>query len=202
MTKRAKSIENLIRELNKLPGIGRKTAQRLAYYIIDLDKVEVKTLAESIVAAKENVKRCKICDNLTDSDICEICSNNKRDESLICVVEYPKDVEAMERANCYKGLYHVLHGVISPIRGLNADDISLRKLLQRLSTNKVEEVIIATGPNVDGETTAIYISNILSKLGVKVSRIAYGLPVGGDLEYYDELTISTAMENRTVMGEK
>ena len=196
MKTRAKSIENLIRELRKLPGIGEKTAQRLAYYIIDQDISNVKELASSIVDAKENVKRCSICSNFTDKDPCEICSDFRRDRSKICVVEYPKDIEAMERSNCYHGLYHVLHGVLSPNSRSGPEDLTIRQFLNRLSDKEIEEVIIATNPTVDGDTTALYLSRLLGDIDIKVTRIGYGLPVGGDLEYYDELTISTAMENR------
>ncbi|MGO3752235.1 MAG: recombination mediator RecR [Peptoniphilaceae bacterium] len=196
MKNRAKPIENLVRELNKLPGIGSKTAQRLAYHIIDLEVKDVKVLADSIVDAKENVKQCSVCCNFTDSDPCNICSDFKRDESIICVVEYPKDVEAMERSNCYHGKYHVLHGVISPNKGIGPANLRIRELLKRLEDDKVEEIIIATNPTVEGDTTALYISRLINPLGIKTTRIAYGLPVGGDLEYYDDVTISTAMENR------
>ncbi|CDZ74652.1 Recombination protein RecR [Peptoniphilus sp. ING2-D1G] len=196
MKNRAGSIEKLIRQLSKLPGIGTKTAQRLAYHIIDLDINEVEELSESIVNAKKNIKKCSICANFTDADPCEICNDEKRDVSTICVVEYPKDVEAMEGANCYHGLYHVLHGTLSPSRGIVAGDLTIRQLLARLGNKDVKEVIIATNPTVDGETTALFLAKTLEQIPIKVTRIGYGLPVGGDLEYYDELTITTAMENR------
>ncbi len=196
MMNRAGSIEKLIRQLSKLPGIGSKTAQRLAYHIIDLDMEEVKELSQSIVDAKANIKQCSICANFTDSDPCAICSDEKRDRSTICIVEYPKDVEAMERANCYNGLYHVLHGTLSPSRGITVENLTVLQLLTRLRDKDVKEVIIATNPTVDGETTALFLSRQLEKIPIKVTRIGYGLPVGGDLEYYDELTITTAMKNR------
>lgn len=192
----AKPIENLINQLNKLPGIGSKTAQRLAYFIIDMKESEVKNLSESIIDAKLNVKECSICSNFTDEDPCKICSSNKRDNSIICVMEYPKDVEAMERTRCYNGLYHVLHGTISPQKGVGPNDLKIRELLKRLEDDSVKEIIIATNPTVEGDTTALYISKITVPLGIKTTRIAYGIPVGGDLEYYDEITISTALNNR------
>ena len=192
----AKPIENLINQLNKLPGIGNKTAQRLAYYILDMDKEKVETLSKSIIDAKNNVRECSICSNFTDSDPCMICSDKKRDQSIICVVEYPKDVEAMERAGCYFGLYHVLHGVIAPTKGIGPMDLKIRELLLRLESDEVKEIIIATNPTVEGDTTALYLSKLINPLGVKTTRIGYGLPVGGDLEYYDEVTISTALDNR------
>ncbi|SHG99794.1 DNA replication and repair protein RecR [Anaerosphaera aminiphila DSM 21120] len=192
----AKPIENLINQLNKLPGIGSKTAQRLAYFIIDMKESEVKNLSESIIDAKLNVKECSICSNFTDEDPCKICSSSKRDNSIICVMEYPKDVEAMERTRCYNGLYHVLHGTISPQKGVGPNDLKIRELLKRLEDDSVKEIIIATNPTVEGDTTALYISKITVPLGIKTTRIAYGIPVGGDLEYYDEITISTALNNR------
>lgn len=192
----AKPIENLINQLNKLPGIGNKTAQRLAYHILDMEKSKVQDLSESIIDAKENVKECSICANFTDGDPCAICEDPRRDHSVICVVEYPKDVEAMERAGCYFGMYHVLHGVIAPTKGVGPAELKLRELLRRLESDEVEEIIIATNPTVEGDTTALYISKLVRPLGIKTTRIGYGLPVGGDLEYYDEVTISTAIENR------
>ncbi|RVU53846.1 recombination mediator RecR [Anaerosphaera multitolerans] len=192
----AKPIENLINQLNKLPGIGSKTAQRLAYYIIDMQQDEVEKLSNSILDAKLQVKECSICSNFTDEDPCKICSSSKRDNSTICVVEYPKDVEAMERTRCFNGLYHVLHGVISPQKGIGPANLKIRELLRRLEDDSVEEIIIATNPTVEGDTTALYISKLTIPLGVKTTRIAYGIPVGGDLEYYDEVTISTALNNR------
>lgn len=189
-------IEDLIKKLNKLPGIGSKTAQRLAYHIIDMDDIEVKELASSIVRAKTEIVQCSECMNFSDSDPCEICRSPNRDGSIICVVEYPKDVEAMERSMSFNGKYHVLHGVVSPMKGRSIDDIKARELLKRLEDGSVKEVIIATNPTTDGDTTAMYLKNLLEPYNVVVSRIGYGLPVGGDLEFYDELTISTAMKNR------
>lgn len=200
MAKRARSIEQLISQLNKLPGIGSKTAQRLAYHVIDMKEEEVKELSNSMLEAKQNVHKCKKCQNFTDEDLCYICSDLTRDKSTICVVEYPKDVEALERSNSYHGLYHVLHGTISPSRAINAGDIGIGSLVKRLETEDIKEIIVATNPTTEGDTTALYISRLISPLGIKVSRIGYGLPVGGDLEYYDEITISTALENRRILN--
>lgn len=196
MKSTARPIENLINQLNKLPGIGNKTAQRLAYFILDMEEDKVNILSNSIIDAKKNVKECSICSNFTDMDPCAICTDDKRDNSTICVVEYPKDVEAMERANCFNGLYHVLHGVIAPTKGIGPAELKIRELLRRLESDEIKEIIIATNPTVEGDTTALYLSKLISPLGVKTTRIGYGLPVGGDLEYYDEVTISTALENR------
>ncbi|MET3617317.1 recombination protein RecR [Peptoniphilus olsenii] len=193
---KAGPIEDLIKKLNKLPGIGSKTAQRLAYHIIDMEDIDVKELAKSIVRAKTDIVQCSECMNFSDKDPCDICQNKTRDDSVICVVEYPKDVEAMERSMSFNGKYHVLHGVISPMKGYTADDVKVRELLRRLEDGKVKEVIIATNPTTDGDTTAMYLKNLLEPYNVEVTRIGYGLPVGGDLEFYDELTISTAMKNR------
>lgn len=196
MAKRAKSIEKLISQLNKLPGIGTKSAQRLAYYVIDMKEDDVMELSKALLEAKNNIHRCKKCQNFTDDEYCEICQDVKRDTSMICVVEYPKDVEALERSGGYNGLYHVLHGTISASRSTTATEKSVDILLDRMSNEDIKEVIIATNPTIDGETTALYIARHIARFGVKVSRIGYGLPVGGDLEYYDEITISTALENR------
>ena len=196
MTKEIGPIEDLIKRLNRLPGIGSKTAQRLAYYIIGLDETEVRDLAESLISAKNNTVECSICMNYADSDPCEICSNKNRDDSVICVVESPKDVDAMERSLSFRGKYHVLHGVISPLKGKTPEDVTIKELIKRIEEGDIKEVIVATNPTVDGDATARYIKNILEDYDIIVSRIGYGLPVGGDLEYYDEITIQTAMENR------
>ena len=196
MTKEIGPIEDLIKRLNRLPGIGSKTAQRLAYYIIGLDETEVRDLAEALISAKNNTVECSICMNYADSDPCEICSNKNRDDSIICVVESPKDVDAMERSLSFRGKYHVLHGVISPLKGKTPEDVSIKELIKRIEEGDIKEVIVATNPTVDGDATARYIKNILEDYDIIVSRIGYGLPVGGDLEYYDEITIQTAMENR------
>lgn len=196
MTKEIGPIEELIKRLNRLPGIGSKTAQRLAYYIIGLDETEVRDLAEALISAKNNTVECSICMNYADSDPCEICSNKNRDDSIICVVESPKDVDAMERSLSFRGKYHVLHGVISPLKGKTPEDVTIKELIKRIEEGDIKEVIVATNPTVDGDATARYIKNILEDYDIIVSRIGYGLPVGGDLEYYDEITIQTAMENR------
>ncbi|HHV46158.1 MAG TPA: recombination protein RecR [Tissierellia bacterium] len=192
-------VAKLIEELSKLPGIGRKTAQRLAFYILEMDPLEVEKLAASIKEAKEKIHYCKICCNLTDDDICNICKDEKRDRSVICVLEGPKDVVAMEKTREYKGLYHVLHGVISPMENIGPNEIKIKELLNRLQDGVVKEVILATNPTVEGEATALYISKILKPLGIKITRIAHGIPVGGDLEYFDEVTLSKAIENRREM---
>ncbi|MDK7354729.1 MAG: recombination mediator RecR [Peptoniphilus harei] len=196
MTKEIGPIEDLIKRLNRLPGIGSKTAQRLAYYIIGLDETEVRDLADALISAKNNTVECSICMNYADSDPCEICSNKNRDDSIICVVESPKDVDAMERSLSFRGKYHVLHGVISPLKGKTPEDVTIKELIKRIEEGDIKEVIVATNPTVDGDATARYIKNILEDYDIIVSRIGYGLPVGGDLEYYDEITIQTAMENR------
>lgn len=196
MTKEIGPIEDLIKRLNRLPGIGSKTAQRLAYYIIGLDETEVRDLADALISAKNNTVECSICMNYADSDPCEICSNKNRDDSIICVVESPKDVDAMERSLSFRGKYHVLHGVISPLNGKTPEDVTIKELIKRIEEGDIKEVIVATNPTVDGDATARYIKNILEDYDIIVSRIGYGLPVGGDLEYYDEITIQTAMENR------
>lgn len=196
MNKEIGPIEDLIKKLNRLPGIGSKTAQRLAYHIIGLDESEVINLTDSIIAAKRNTVQCSICMNYADSDPCDICSNKSRDDSIVCVVESPKDVEAMERSHSFHGKYHVLHGVISPLKGKSPDDVKVKELIDRVKKGNIKEIIVATNPTVDGDATATYIKNILSDYDITVSRIGYGLPVGGDLEYYDEITIQTAMENR------
>ncbi|SHH78147.1 MULTISPECIES: recombination mediator RecR [Sporanaerobacter] len=189
-------IANLIEELSKLPGVGRKTAQRLAFYILEMEPLEAEKLAYSITSAKEKIKYCSICCNLTDEDPCYICRNKKRDTSTICVVQGPKDVVAMEKTKEYTGLYHVLHGAISPMDNIGPDQIRIKELLKRIQNGEVKEVILATNPTVEGEATAMYISKLLKPMGIKTTRIAHGIPVGGDLEYYDEVTLSKAMENR------
>ena len=189
-------IANLIEQLSKLPGIGRKTAQRLAFFILEMDDLDAEKLSKSITNAKEKIKLCSICCNLTDVDPCQMCQNTQRDKSIICVVEGAKDIRAMERSREYKGEYHVLHGVISPMENVGPNDIKVKELLSRLSDGTVKEIIIATNPTVEGEATALYLSKLIKPLDVKVTRIAHGIPVGGDLEYFDEVTLSKAMENR------
>lgn len=189
-------LAQLIEQLRALPGIGAKTATRLAYHILDMDMERAKRLAAAITGAKEKIGFCSVCFNLTDSDPCAICMAEKRDHTTICVVEQPQDVAAMERMNDYDGVYHVLHGALSPLEGVGPNDIRIRELVTRVSTTDVEEVIVATNPNVEGEATAMYIAKLLKPMGVRVTRIAHGLPVGGDLEYADEVTLSRAMDNR------
>ena len=190
------SIEKLIESFEKLPSIGHKTAQRLAFYMLDLNEEEVKEFTDSITNAKKNLHFCSKCFNISDTDPCNICSNPKRDNSVICVVEDVRDVIAMERTHEFNGLYHVLHGSISPMNGVGPDDIKIKELLARLMNGEVKEIILATNPRVEGEATAMYISKLVKPLGVKVTRIAHGIPVGGDLEYTDEVTLTKALEGR------
>lgn len=192
----AESVAKLIEEFEKLPGIGRKSAQRVAFHLLNKSTQEVEHFAEVMVEAKKNLKFCSVCQNMSDKEVCDICANPARDAGVICVVEDPRDVVAMERAMEFRGRYHVLHGVISPSRGIEPDDIRLKELIARM-TDEVEEVIVATNPTVEGETTAMYISKLLMPFGIKVTRIAHGLPVGGDLEYADEITIAKALQGRT-----
>lgn len=195
----SETVLKLINQFEKLPGIGHKTAVRLAFYILESDEKVAKEFSEVLVNAKNNVKFCSTCYNLTEKDPCDICSNNKRDESVICVVENVKDVIAMEKTHEYKGKYHVLHGSISPMNNISAGDIKIKELLERLKDDVVKEVILATNPTVEGEATAMYISRLIKPLGINVTRIAHGIPVGGDLEYTDEITLIKALEGRTKM---
>ena len=189
------AIEKLIEEFAKLPGIGQKTAQRLALHVLNLSEDEVKEFASALVKARGTIKYCSVCGNFTDQDPCSICSNPNRDKSVICVLEQPKDVMTMEKVKEYNGLYHILHGNLSPMQGRGPQDIRIRELVARMKED-VKEVIIATNPNIEGEATAMYIAKILKPLDVKVTRIAAGVPVGGDLEYADEVTLSKALEGR------
>lgn len=196
----AKPLSKLISELSKLPGIGGKTAQRLAFHILSLDEHEAEALALSITNAKKNMKYCSICGNLTDEDPCRICTDKSRDTKVICVVESPKDVFAMEKIKEFRGTYHVLHGAISPMDGIGPEDINLKQLIVRLQENQeVEEIIVATNPTIEGEATAMYIARLIKPTGIKVSRIAHGIPVGGDLEYADEITLLKAVEGRNII---
>ncbi|ERM91844.1 MAG: Recombination protein RecR [Caldanaerobacter subterraneus] len=190
------SVAKLIEELSKLPGIGPKTAQRLAFFIINMPLDEVRSLSQAIIEAKEKLRYCKICFNIADKEVCDICSDENRDHSTICVVSHPMDVVAMEKVKEYKGVYHVLHGVISPIEGVGPEDIRIKELLERVRDGSVKEVILATNPDIEGEATAMYIAKLLKPFGVKVTRIAHGIPVGGDLEYTDVVTLSKALEGR------
>lgn len=192
----AKPLNKLINELSRLPGIGGKTAQRLAFHILSMEDKDALGLAEAIRNAKTSMTYCSVCGNLTDTDPCAICADDGRDSSVICVVESPKDVVAMERIREYNGYYHVLHGAISPMDGVGPDDINLKSLIVRLQDEAVKELIIATNPTIEGEATAMYIARLIKPSGIKVSRIAHGIPVGGDLEYADEVTLLKAMEGR------
>ncbi len=187
-------IGRLINEFSKLPGVGKKTAQRYAYKIIGMSDGEAKAFAESIVECKRKVRYCNVCGNFTEDEVCEICK--KRDGSTICVVKEPKDVIAMEKLHEFKGMYHVLHGVISPMDGVGPNDIRIKELLSRVQDGSVQEVIMATNPDVEGEATAMYIAKILKPLGVKVTRLAHGIPIGSELEYTDEVTLSRALSER------
>lgn len=189
-------LQNLIEEFEKLPGIGAKTAQRLAYYILNQPKEKTKKFADALIDAKEKTCYCSICQNLSESEVCSVCSNPERDKSIICVTENPRDVLQMERTNEFKGLYHVLHGAISPMDNIGPDDIKIKELMQRISGGDVKEVIMATNPNLEGETTAMYISKLLKSFGIKTTRIAHGVPVGGELEFADEVTLSKALKWR------
>ncbi len=190
------SIEKLIEAFEKLPSIGNKTAARLAFYILNSSEEETNEFINAISNAKKNLKYCSKCYNISDTDPCTICGNPKRDQEIICVVEDVKDIIAMERTHEFKGVYHVLHGSISPMNGIGPDDIKIKELLARLMDGHVKEVILATNPRVEGEATAIYLSKLIKPLGVKVTRIAHGIPVGGDLEYTDEVTLTKALEGR------
>ena len=193
------SVLKLINQFERLPGIGHKTAVRLAFFVLESDEKVAKEMSEAIVEAKNKVKFCSTCFNLTEQDPCEICSDKSRDVSKLCVVENVKDVIAMEKTREYKGLYHVLHGAISPMNNISAGDIKIKELLERLKDDKITEVILATNPTIEGEATAMYISRLIKPLGIDVTRIAHGIPVGGDLEYTDEITLIKAMEGRVKM---
>lgn len=190
-------LAKLIEQFERLPGIGKKTAQRLAYFVLQLPDSEAKEFSDAILEAHEKIKYCKICKNLTDEDVCHVCSSNARDKSIICVVEDPRDVVALERTGDFSASYHVLHGAISPLNGVGPDQLYIKELLSRIAAGPVQEVIMATNPTVEGEATAMYISKLLKPLGVKVTRLAYGIPVGGDLEYADEVTLSRALMGRS-----
>ncbi len=192
-------LTRLINEFAKLPGVGMKSAERLAFHVLSISQEEGESLARAIIEAKESMKYCSICGNLTDNDPCQICQDTRRDKNTICVVETPKDIYSIEKIKEYKGGYHVLHGVISPIDGVGPEDINIRSLILRLQDNPVEEVIVATNLNIDGEATAMYIAKLIKPSGIKVSRIAHGIPIGGDLEYVDEITLLKAVEGRRIL---
>ncbi|AYG04152.1 recombination mediator RecR [Gryllotalpicola protaetiae] len=192
-------VQDLIDELGRLPGIGPKSAQRIAFHILQTESFDVTKLAETLLAVRDKVRFCEQCGNVSEQDLCSICRDPRRSQNLICVVEEAKDVVAIERTREFRGLYHVLGGAISPIDGIGPDDLRIRQLMQRLADGTVEEVIIATDPNLEGEATATYLSRLLKSLEIKVSRLASGLPVGGDLEYADEVTLGRAFEGRRVV---
>lgn len=192
-------LAKLIEHFRALPGIGSKTAVRLAYHVLDMDAVKAKALAEAIVEAREKIGFCSVCCNLSDQDPCAVCASEKRDRTKICVVEQPQDVAAIERMKDYKGLYHVLHGSLSPLSGVGPENLRIKELLHRLEGESgalAQEIIVATNPTVEGEATAMYLARLLKPAGLKVTRIAHGLPIGGDLEYADEVTLAKAIENR------
>lgn len=199
MARNVVPLANLIEQFERLPGIGHKSAQKLAFHILGMTDAEAKRFADTILLAREKIHRCSTCCDLTDSDTCSICSDEQRDHSIICVVESSKDVMAIERTHEYKGLYHVLHGSISPMNGIGPDEITIKELISRLSDDRIEEIILATNPTVEGEATAMYISRLVKPMGIKTSRLAYGVPVGADLEYADEITLSRAIEGRQLM---
>ena len=190
------ALQKLIDELGKLPGVGPKSAQRIAFHLIKIPEQDALSLSDAIQQAKQKVRFCETCFNMSDEAICEICSDSQRDSSLVCVVEEPRDIVALERTREYKGLYHVLQGAINPIDGIGPEQLKIRELLERLKGNTVVEVILCTNPNIEGEATAMYLAKLIEPLGIQVSRIASGLPVGGDLEYADELTLGRALEGR------
>ncbi len=192
-------LDKLVEQFEQLPGIGSKTAQRLAYFVLNLPKEKAKEFADSIVSAHEKIHYCKVCCNLTDGELCPICRNEARDRSVICVVEDPRDVFAFERTHEFKATYHVLHGAISPLSGIGPEQLCIKELLARVQDGTVQEVIMATNPTVEGEATAMYLSRLLKPLGIKVTRLAYGTPVGGDMEYADEVSMSRAIEGRSEM---
>jgi recombination protein RecR len=196
MSTHAEPIERLINELSKLPGIGRKTAARLAFHILRTPRREAQELARAINDVKERIQLCSVCFNLTDRDPCRICSDARRDSEVICVVEEPNDLMAIEGTGDFRGKYHVLHGTLAPLEGIGPEDIKAKELLERLETGKVKEVIMATNPNVEGGATALYLTKLIKPLGVKVTRIAYGIPMGGDIEYTDGVTLVKALEGR------
>lgn len=192
----SKPIDTLIKQLSRLPGIGQKTAQRLAFHIINMPQEDVNNLSESIIQAKNQIQFCSICQNIADSNPCEICSSKERTDEIICVVESPREVMAMEKSKEYSGKYHILHGTISPSNSITPDMLKIRELVERMADDKVKEVILATNPTIDGEATAMYIARLLKPFGIKITRIARGLPMGSDIEYADEITITKALENR------
>jgi len=197
----SKYLEKLTDQLNKLPGIGRKTASRLAFHILEMPVEEAKMIAESIMEAKENIKKCEVCGNISDQEICSICDDIERDKTLVCVVEETRDIIAMEKSGMYQGVYHVLHGKLSPLSGVDADDLNIKSLIKRISEDNVKEVILALNPDLEGETTSMYLSKLLKNFGIKITKIASGIPMGGNIEYSDMATIMRAIENRREVDE-
>ena len=192
-------LERLVEQFERLPGIGHKSAQRLAYHMLAIPREDAEAFAQAITDAHEKIHYCKVCCNLTDSELCPVCRSESRDRSVICVVEDPRDVFALERTNEYNGLYHVLHGTISPLSGVGPDQLRVKEFLARLTDGSVKEIIMATNPTVEGEATAMYISRLVKPLGIRVTRLAYGIPVGGDLEFADEVTLGRALEARSTL---
>jgi recombination protein RecR len=195
----AAPVEDLIEQFRSLPGIGHKTAQRLTFYILSLSDETALEFANAVIRAKKAVKLCRECQNLTDAEVCSICGDSSRDKSVICVVSDPKDVLALEKTREYRGVYHVLHGYLSPINDMGPDDIKVKELITRVSNEQVSEIIMATNPDTEGEATAMYISRLLKPFNLKITRLAYGIPVGGHLEYADEITLTRALEGRRLM---
>ena len=193
------TLQRLIEQFERLPGIGHKSAQRLAFHVLNMKKEEAEAFSKIILEAHEKIKKCSCCCNLAEEELCPICKSSKRDSSVVCVVEDPRDVMAFERTHEFEGTYHVLHGVISPMNGIGPEDITIKELLARMGDGKIQEVIMATNPTVEGEATAMYISRLLKPMGVSVSRLAYGVPVGADLEYADEVTLTRALEGRRML---
>lgn len=193
------TLQRLIEQFERMPGIGHKSAQRLAFYVLNMKKEDAEAFSKVILEAHEKIKKCSCCCNLAEEELCPICKSSKRDKSVVCVVEDPRDVMAFERTHEYEGTYHVLHGVISPMNGIGPEDITIKELLSRMGDGKIQEVIMATNPTVEGEATAMYISRLLKPMGVSVSRLAYGVPVGADLEYADEVTLTRALEGRRMI---
>ena len=193
------TLQRLIEQFERMPGIGHKSAQRLAFHVLNMKKEDAEAFSKVILEAHEKIKKCSCCCNLAEEELCPICKSTRRDESVVCVVEDPRDVMAFERTHEYEGTYHVLHGVISPMNGIGPEDITIKELISRMGDGKIQEVIMATNPTVEGEATAMYISRLLKPMGVSVSRLAYGVPVGADLEYADEVTLTRALEGRRMI---
>ena len=196
MSEGSVTLKKLAEQFASLPGIGRKSAWRLAFHMLTLNKEQIEIFTNTLLDAHKNIHKCSVCQNLTDLNVCEICSDQSRDHSIICVVEESRDIVVLEKSNSFNGLYHVLHGLISPLDGIGPDNLTIKHLLKRINGSKIKEVILATSPTIEGEATAMYISKLLKPMEIVVSRIAYGMPVGGELKYVDEITISKAIENR------